>query len=283
MYYKKVRLLAVIGALAAAPLSANHWNGLDRGTLDDVDRTAGRVYAELRTDSPYLQQFVTIPDGFLPLSAKGKEHVSSFEAAIYPVTQEFWGQVMQDLPAGLKRAISMHQRHWDNPRFPVSYVSFEDIQEFLGTLNRKTAGFGHRCVYDLPTDSQLHYMIRGDREGTNTDRYSKGVTFWNSDEYLNYAHWPFPFLQYHMDPVGVKRKNAFGIELGNIFKVTKTPSTKWRGQVTRGGCFGKISAFSESDRTDILVDRTTLYNGTQVPGSSGWVGFQLVRTCTPAK
>jgi formylglycine-generating enzyme required for sulfatase activity len=96
----------------------------------------------------------------------------SFEAAQYPVTIQEWVDVMgeEKLPEALKLTWKDHRKD------PITDVAMEnvdgspgEVQEFLKVLNKKSKLLG--CTYDLPTDPQLHYLIRADVAGNNQDPY----------------------------------------------------------------------------------------------------------------
>ncbi len=67
-----------------------------------------------------------------------------FELGKYEVTQAQWQAVMGDNPSSFKGC--------DN--CPVESVSWDDIQEFIEVLNRKT---GKR--YRLPSEAEWEYAL----------------------------------------------------------------------------------------------------------------------------
>ena len=203
------------------------------------------------------EQFVVIPEGVLPNGVA----VASFETGRFPVTNQIWTEIMED---GMQHAC---------PTCPKTEVTWEnrdgspaEIQEFLTKLNQKTASMG--CTYDLPDDPQLWYTIRADVTGTNTDLYSTGVNAQNVNEYVTYVDNSNQQIQ----PVGQKKFNAFGIELGNVQKISKTPydpaDPNW-GRSVRGGGWSYADFYAESD-----------YRHNMSIGSrDDDMGFSLVRTC----
>jgi formylglycine-generating enzyme required for sulfatase activity len=187
----------------------------------------------------YSTQFVKVPAGVLP---DGRA-VASFEAASYPVTRGLWLDVMGRLPiSGNPHDTLLHPLTFYNGRYTAAVGQLPLAEEFLVRLNRREAASG--CTYDLPTDAQLHYLIRADVTGMNHDRYSAGVTKANVDEYITsynnsnhrqgaplkrfestYSHllgygWQINSST-RLQTVGQKRLNRFGYELGNVSKLTK--------------------------------------------------------------
>ena len=241
------------------------------------------------------RQFVKIPAGFLPPedSKKEKIPVEAFETTRYPVTRAFWQEVMGDMPPHVPKE---EKAAWNQcPDCPVTHVAYEEydldekgerkkdkdgkdlikaaeIQEFLKKLNEKVEGTG--CHYDLPTSAQLKYTQRGDVTGENKDKYSKGVTDTNVDEYVTYygnSNKPGPKVR-QIQPVGHKKLNEFGIELGNVWKISKDmydpAHSEWGRAACGGSWYSSASYASSGRRFDAGVgDR----------GSND--GFALLRTC----
>ncbi|MEE8587465.1 MAG: SUMF1/EgtB/PvdO family nonheme iron enzyme [Acidobacteriota bacterium] len=68
-----------------------------------------------------------------------------FQLGRYEVTQEQWEAVM-----GANPSLNKGARH------PVDYVSWDDVQEFLGEMNQRNDGF----VYRQPTEAEWEYAAR---------------------------------------------------------------------------------------------------------------------------
>ncbi len=218
----------------------------------------------------FYRGFVVVPSGSLPL---GSEAVDSFEAARAPVTRALWNEIMPD------RAISVD--HCAN--CPVTDVAWEhadgspaEVQEFLERLNERTQLY--RCIYDLPTDQQLWYMIRADVTGRSLAPFGLAgdstvgalvdIRYENADDYIFHEGNSRERIQ----PIGSKRANAFGIELGNVWKMSKDPFTTPQGsygRVARGGSWFFDLSCAESSY------RTIVYPGDR----QDFVGLSLVRTC----
>ena len=73
-----------------------------------------------------------------------KVRVPAFDLAKVEVTQEQWKAVMLDNPS-----------QWPGPRRPVENVSWDDVQRFIGRMNR----FGSR-LYRLPSEAEWEYAAR---------------------------------------------------------------------------------------------------------------------------
>lgn len=227
----------------------------------------------------FQNQFVEIPAGYLPaLNNQGDVrfprqegiHVPRFEANPYPITREIWNEIMGGKPS---HAPETPDEWISQPHIPVTHVAWEnddgtpaEIQDFLQRLNARLMDSG--CTYDLPTDHQLWYMLRADMSGRNTDRYSHDVTESNIDHYVTHLGNSNGQIQ----PIGQKRLNGFGIELGNVIKITKDifdSSRPQLGRVSRGGSWNSDRQFHGSNYRypRLLGDR------------NNQVGFSLVRIC----
>jgi formylglycine-generating enzyme required for sulfatase activity len=215
------------------------------------------------------REFVTIRAARLP----DQREVAAFQADKYPVTREFWNEIM----GGMPEQVPAHLRtSWNNcPTCPVTYVNWEngdhsraEVQTFRVNLNQIEQTTG--CTYDLPTEAQLWSMIRCDETGTNQDLYSRGVTAANVNEYVTYSGNSNGRIQ----PVGLKTPNLCGIELGNVWKLSKDlydPAHPHWGRSIRGGSWDDVVGYSES------AER----NGASAGYRGGSVGFSLVRRCGP--
>ena len=192
----------------------------------------------------FKSQFVSIPAGKLP----GGIQVASFEANKFPVTRDLWQEIMGGIPGHVPddKKAAWHQC----PRCPVTYVNWEnadgssaEVQDFVTKLNRRQDLSG--CTYKLPNDKQLWYVMRGDPTGENQDKYSKGVTAHNVNEYVTHSGNSNGQVQ----PVGERRLNAFGVELGNVWKMSSDlydTSRRNLGRSMRGGSWRLVVSNAES-------------------------------------
>lgn len=215
----------------------------------------------------FRAQFVQVPAGQLPDGTQ----IAAMQADRYPVTRELWNEIMGGMPAHFPAA---ERPTWNaSPRIPVTYVNWEnengspaEVQDFLARLNVREQDTG--CVYGLPTDKQLWYLIRGDETGHNQDLYSAGVTAGNVNEFV--THWGNSGHQ--IQPVGNKTPNRFGIELGNVWKMSKElydPAHRNYGRSVRGGGWG----------SDVYHAESGVRYHACAGDRDGYMGVSLVRTC----
>jgi len=109
------------------------------------------------------KQMVTIPSGnFMMGSNNGdsdempvhRVYIHSFKMGKYEVMQAQWQAVMGNNPSGFK-----------GTNLPVDYVSWDDIQRFIGILNEATGK-----NFRLPTEAEWEYAARAG----STTKYSWG-------------------------------------------------------------------------------------------------------------
>lgn len=132
-----------------------------------------------------------VPDG-VPLH---QVRISQdFELGKYEVTQSEWTAVMGENPSSQSCQ-----------RCPVTNVSWNDVQDFIGILNQSAGLAGH---YRLPTEAEWEYAARA---GTTDERYASDVDAiaWHGGNGGSRSH-----------PVGEKTPNAFGLHdtLGNVWE-----------------------------------------------------------------
>ena len=118
----------------------------------------------------------------------------AFEIGKYEVTQSEWVAVMGQNPSS-----ELCQR------CPVTRVSWNDVQEFIGILNQAT---GQGSPYRLPTEAEWEYAARA---GSTGEWYASNVDTiaWHRGNSGGRAH-----------PVGEKSPNALGLHdmLGNVWE-----------------------------------------------------------------
>ena len=197
----------------------------------------------------------------LSMSSQGKQHevtlTKPFYMGKYEVTQEQWEAVMGKNPSDTKGA-----------KLPVTAVSWEDCQEFIKKLNKKTDG-----GYRLPTEAEWEYACRA---GTTT-AYSFGAKITPKDANYSYSGIGKPVV------VGSYSPNPFGLYdmHGNVFEwcedwygeypfaVTdpKGPATG-EDRVLRGGSFYPLVSMARSSNR--VFSTPTARDNTN--------GFRLART-----
>lgn len=143
-------------------------------------------------------EMVKIPDGTFQMGSNSNDNekpvhtvtISSFYMGKYEVTQGQWNAVMGSNPSGSPKG--------DN--YPVEKVSWNDCQEFIRRLNKKTGK-----QYRLPTEAEWEYACRAmTTEELNGDL---DTVAWYSGNSGSMTH-----------QVGQKQANAFGLYdmLGNV-------------------------------------------------------------------
>jgi sulfatase modifying factor 1 len=210
----------------------------------------------------------TYGDGFDDEKPVHEVCLSDFHIGKYPVTQGQWKAIMRDNP-------SHFQDCGDN--FPVENISWNDVQEFIRTLNNKSGK-----KYRLPTEAEWEYAARsgGKKEkyaGTSSSDNDLGEYAWYEGNAENRAH-----------PVGQKKPNGLGLYdmSGNVWEwvedvfgnnyYRKSPRDNPRGpgsggfwripdRVIRGGSFNR----------DAHRSRATIRSGEYQDGRFMNVGFRL--------
>jgi len=106
----------------------------------------------------------------------------------YPVTQEQWTAVMGVNPS-----------HFQGPKNPVEWVSWEDCLRFLRRLNEKAGG----GKWQFPTEAQWEYACRA---GSTTI-----FCYGNEEAGLDEYGWYDKISGGKSHPVGEKKPNAWGL------------------------------------------------------------------------
>jgi formylglycine-generating enzyme required for sulfatase activity len=160
--------------------------------------------------------------------------LSSYYIGKYEVTQKQWQEITGNNPSYFKG---------DN--LPVEQVSWEDVQDFIRQLNRKTGK-----NYRLPTEAEWEYAARGGSK-SRSYKYSGSNTAdevaWYSNNSSKKTH-----------PVGTKQSNELGIYdmSGNVWE--------W--------CNDRTGAYSSSSQTNPIGATSGSY---YVLRGGGW--FYIVK------
>ena len=159
----------------------------------------------------------------------------------FPITQEIWKKVMGELPFIFKDKKS--------PNFPIIYVTYNDIQDFLKKLNSLPNSGG----FDLPTEAQWEYACRAGSE--------EDYCFGNNPGLKNYSGkleefaWTKRNSKRELHEVGLLLKNNWNLYdmHGLVYEMTKDDKRVYSNKtikdpigpldtkycVVRGGSWGR--------------------------------------------
>ncbi len=147
-----------------------------------------------------------------------------FEIMIYEVTQSQWVKMMRKNPSRF-RSKKYCDDHKNNmcPNHPVEQVSWYDVQEFIGKLNKALGLKGcdgtpdsAKGCYRLPTEAEWEYAARA---GTTTP-----YSFDGGDHYSAFHLEKFAWYDYNSGhqthKVGLKQPNPWGLydTHGNVWE-----------------------------------------------------------------
>jgi len=231
---------AVQGVRAQFNVSGPGFLPDENGTnLDDQQAKKGTPKGATVTvvkDCAECPEMVLIPAGSFVMGSMGSYrnrdeepmhsvNLRSFLMGKTEVIQEQWEAVMGNNPSKNK-----------GPTLPVENVSWDDVQQFIVKLNKKT---GHR--YRLPSEAEWEYAARA---GTTTE-WSHG----NDESKLGDYAWYGMSNASKTQAVGQKLPNPFGLfdMHGNVFEWTQDCwHYNYLGAPTDGSAW--ITGCSESQR-----------------------------------
>lgn len=188
--------------------------------------------------------------------------VSDFYIGKYEVTQEQWGEVTGNNPAFFRRG----------GNYPVEYISWYDVQEFIRRVNQKTG-----MNYRLPTEAEWEYAARS---GGKKEKWAGTSRESDLDDFA----WTDKNSGEQTHPVGQKKPNGLGLfdMSGNVWEWVgdwydqdyykysprndpKGPGYSWdNSRVLRGGSWISMPG-----------DVRTSLRGRRIPSVKGNLGFRL--------
>jgi formylglycine-generating enzyme required for sulfatase activity len=190
------------------------------------------------------------------------------------VTQEQWQEVMGSNPSQFPSC---------GPKCPVETVSYDDIQQFLARLERRSPGSRFR----LPTEAEWEYACRA---GTTTP-FSTGRNLTtaqaNYDGRYPYQGFPRGRFPGHPVPVASYPPNPWGLYdmHGNVWEWCED----WYGPYPQGQVTDPRGAVAGARR--VIRGGSWYFNAdssrcalryTHAPSDSGFsLGFRLVRETAP--
>lgn len=203
----------------------------------------------------------------------------TFEMAKAEITQRVWKKVMGKLPRDV-------QQKGDD--LPITYVSFEDVQNFLKRLRRMRKGDGY--FYRLPTEAEWEYAARGGHRASEKEKRQM-FPFGDSAKDLDQYGWSWSNSKVAAQPVAALKPNQLGLYdmFGNVWEWTEDKYTKDASKVPVHPDFGHPVNKTEGSRQVIRSGCWTrnarilrpAFRGHLPPSSDfGNLGVRLVRSAT---
>ena len=216
-------------------------------------------------------EFVWVPAGeFWMGSTSSEAYYKEQPVTQVRISRGFWLGKHEVTQAEWQGVMGSNPSHFDEcgARCPVKQISWNDAQEFIGSLNGRAGGNRYR----LPTEAEWEYAARA---GTTGDRYAGN---------LDGIAWCAENSGGRTQPVGGKAANAFGLHdmLGNMYEWVQD----WHGDYPGGTVTDPQGPASGSNRVrrggswfSYVSDcrSSTRFSGT--PGYRNFnLGFRLLRT-----
>ena len=134
-----------------------------------------------------------------------KHKINAFKLSKTETTFQFWDACVSD-----KACKKLPDEGWGRDKHPAIHVRWDDTQQFIGWLNKKTGK-----QYRLPTEVEWEYAARGGTEDTYP--WGNGTDC----KHANYGHSQCKTLA--TKPVASYSPNAFGLHdmIGNVAEWTQ--------------------------------------------------------------
>lgn len=161
-------------------------------------------------------------------------NVSDFSIAEFEVTQELWEAVMgTSIRTQRDKASSSYSIYGEGANYPMYYVSYNEVQDFINELNRRTGK-----SFRLPSEAEWEFAARG---GNN----SKGFQYAGGNNLSDVAWYDANSVS-NTHQVGLKRSNELGLYdmSGNVWEWC----ADWYGNYSSSKQTDPQGANSGSDR-----------------------------------
>jgi formylglycine-generating enzyme required for sulfatase activity len=150
--------------------------------------------------------------------------ISDFQIGKYEITQKQWTAIMSSNPS-----------YFIGDNLPVEQVSWNDVQEFIQKLNKRTGK-----KYRLPTEAEWEYAARGGQQG--------GSKKYAGSNNIEEVAWCKINSDSNTHPVGQKKANALGIfdMSGNVWEWC----SDWYGDYSNGSQSNPLGVSSGENRVN---------------------------------
>jgi uncharacterized protein (TIGR02996 family) len=243
-----------LAALLEQPQEEANWL-IYADWLEERGDARAALYRQRRWTNGLGMEFQLVPRGSFWMGGGGGkpgdnqvEIPHEFYLGVYPVTQGQWEAVMGSNPSWFSRTGRGKDQvkkiaNADLQQFPVEYVSWEDVQQFIRKLHEQEQA-PRGWLYRLPTEEEWEYACRGgarSKEACSFDFYLDRPSNDLSSTQANFdGNYPAgsaargPYLE-RTTKVGSYPPNPLGFyDLhGNVWEWTD--SVKGSDRVIRGG------------------------------------------------
>jgi formylglycine-generating enzyme required for sulfatase activity len=200
---KLILFIAAIVVVVIGGIGLTNSGGAEEDDYAEEEVVEEQV-VEQEEISDYGIDMVQIPGGTFQMGSNENDDekpihsvtLNGFSMSKYEVTQKQWYDIMGTT---VEQQRDKANPSWDlagvGDNYPIYYVSWEDIQDFLRKLNAQT---GKR--YRLPTEAEWEYAAQGGQNYKYAGSDNLGSVAWYSDNSGSKTH-----------PVGQKSPNGYGL------------------------------------------------------------------------